>query len=41
MTIRTTYRDQASRDEGIQGGFDGLGDSYDQMEDLLGSLLDR
>ena len=40
LTIRTTYRDKASRDEGIQGGFDGVGDSFDQMEDLLRSLLD-
>ena len=40
LTIRTTYRDKASRDEGIQGGFDGVGDSFDQLEDLLRSLLD-
>ena len=40
LTITTTYRDKASRDEGIQGGFDGVGDSFDQMEDLLSSLLD-
>ena len=24
LTIRTTYRDKASRDESIQGGFDGV-----------------
>jgi uncharacterized protein YndB with AHSA1/START domain len=41
MTIRTTFRDKASRDEDIQSGFDGVGDSFDQMEDLLTSLLDR
>jgi uncharacterized protein YndB with AHSA1/START domain len=40
MTVRTTYRDKVSRDEGIQGGFDGVGDSFDQMEDVLRSLLD-
>ena len=40
LTITTTYRDKASRDESIQGGFDGVGDSFDQMEDLLRSLLD-
>jgi uncharacterized protein YndB with AHSA1/START domain len=39
LTIRTTYRDKASRDEGIQGGVDGVGDSFDQLEDLLRSLL--
>jgi uncharacterized protein YndB with AHSA1/START domain len=38
MTIRTTYRDKASRDESIQGGFDGLEESFDQAEDLLMSL---
>jgi hypothetical protein len=41
MTIRTTYRDKASCDEGIQGGFDGLGSSFDQADDLLRSLLGR
>jgi uncharacterized protein YndB with AHSA1/START domain len=39
MTIRTTYRDMASRDEGIRGGFDGIEDSFDQMDDVLRSLL--
>jgi uncharacterized protein YndB with AHSA1/START domain len=39
LTVRTTFRDKASRDENIQGGFDGVGDSFDQMEDLLTSLL--
>jgi uncharacterized protein YndB with AHSA1/START domain len=39
LTIRTTYRDKASRDEGIRGGFDGVGDSFDQLEDLLRALL--
>jgi uncharacterized protein YndB with AHSA1/START domain len=38
MTIRTTYRDKASRDESIRGGFDGLEESFDQAEDLLRSL---
>jgi uncharacterized protein YndB with AHSA1/START domain len=41
MTITTAYRDKASRDEGIQGGFDGVEDSFDQTEDLLRSLLDQ
>jgi uncharacterized protein YndB with AHSA1/START domain len=41
LTIRTTYRDKASRDEGIQGGFDGVGESFDQADDLLRSLLGR
>jgi uncharacterized protein YndB with AHSA1/START domain len=40
MTNRMTYRDKASRDEEIQGGFDGVGNSFDKMEDLLRSLLD-
>jgi uncharacterized protein YndB with AHSA1/START domain len=40
LTIRTTYRDKASRDEGIQGGFDGVEDSFDGLEDLLRSMLD-
>jgi len=40
LTTRLTFRDKASRDEDIQGGFDGVGDSFDQMEDLLISLLD-
>jgi uncharacterized protein YndB with AHSA1/START domain len=39
LTVRTTYRDKASRDEGIRGGFDGLGESFDGLEDLLRSLL--
>lgn len=39
VTIRSTYRDKASRDRGIQNGFDGVGSSFDQMEDLLRSLL--
>jgi uncharacterized protein YndB with AHSA1/START domain len=39
MKITTTYRDKAGRDEGIQGGFDGVGESFDQMENLLRSLL--
>jgi uncharacterized protein YndB with AHSA1/START domain len=41
MTVRTTYRDKASRDEGIKNGFDGVEDSFDQLEDLLRSLLER
>jgi hypothetical protein len=40
LTNRLTFRDRASRDEDIQGGFDGVGSSFDQMEDLLRSLLD-
>jgi uncharacterized protein YndB with AHSA1/START domain len=40
LTIRSTYRDTASRDESMQGGFDGVEDSFDQVEDLLRSLLD-
>jgi uncharacterized protein YndB with AHSA1/START domain len=40
LTIRSTYRDKASRDEAVKGGFDGVGDSFDQMEDLLRSILD-
>ncbi len=39
LAVRTTYRDKASRDESIQGGFDGLEESFDQLEDLLTSLL--
>jgi uncharacterized protein YndB with AHSA1/START domain len=38
MTIRTRYRDQASRDESIQNGFDGVESSFDHLEDLLRSL---
>jgi uncharacterized protein YndB with AHSA1/START domain len=38
MTIRTTYRDKASRDESIKGGFDGAEDSFNQLEDVLRSL---
>ena len=40
MTITTTYRDKAGRDESVRGGFDGVGESFDQLEDLLTSLLD-
>ena len=43
LTNRMTYRDKGSRDEEIQharGGQDGVGESFDQMEDLLRSLLD-
>jgi len=40
LTTRLTFRDKASRDEDIQGGFDGVEDSFDSMEDLLRSLLD-
>jgi uncharacterized protein YndB with AHSA1/START domain len=39
LMVRTTYRDKASRDEAVQGGFDGVGSSFDHMEDLLTSLL--
>lgn len=38
MTVRTTYRDKASRNEAVKGGFDGVEDSFDQLEDLLRSL---
>jgi uncharacterized protein YndB with AHSA1/START domain len=38
MTTRLTFRDKASRDEDIQGGFDGVEDSFDHMEDLLSEL---
>jgi uncharacterized protein YndB with AHSA1/START domain len=41
MTIKLAFRDKASRDENIQGGFDGQEDSFDKMEDLLRSLLDQ
>jgi uncharacterized protein YndB with AHSA1/START domain len=40
MTTTLTFRDKASRDEDIQGGFDGVQTSFDQVEDLLSSLLD-
>ncbi len=40
LTNRMTYRDKASRDEEIQGDHDGIQDGFDQMEDLLRSLLD-
>jgi hypothetical protein len=39
LTTRLTFRDKASRDEDIQGGFDGVGESFDHMEDLLTALL--
>ena len=40
MTTTLTFRDKASRDEDIQGGVDGVQTSFDQVEDLLSSLLD-
>jgi uncharacterized protein YndB with AHSA1/START domain len=40
LTMKSTYRDKASRDANIQGGQDGVGESLDAMEDLLRSLLD-
>jgi uncharacterized protein YndB with AHSA1/START domain len=40
MTMTMTYRDKASRDEEIQSGFDGVDDSFQNMEDLLRSLLE-
>ena len=40
MTIRTTFRDKASRDENIKDGVDGMTQSADQIEDVLRSLLD-
>jgi uncharacterized protein YndB with AHSA1/START domain len=39
LTIRSTYRDKASRDEGIKNGLDGVGESFDQLEDLLTALV--
>jgi uncharacterized protein YndB with AHSA1/START domain len=39
LTMTLTFRDKASRDEDIQGGFDGMQDSLDQLEDHLGALL--
>jgi uncharacterized protein YndB with AHSA1/START domain len=39
LTILTTYPDQASRDESIQAGFDGVEESFDDLENLLTSLL--
>jgi uncharacterized protein YndB with AHSA1/START domain len=39
MTIRLAYRNQASRDEDIQNGYDGQQSSFDKMEDLLTSLV--
>jgi uncharacterized protein YndB with AHSA1/START domain len=40
MRLTLTFRDKASRDEDIQFGFDGVQTSFDQVEDLLWSLLD-
>jgi uncharacterized protein YndB with AHSA1/START domain len=40
LATTLTFRDKASRDEDIQGGFDGVQNSFDQMADLLRSLLD-
>ena len=40
LTVRSTYQDQASRDKAVLGGFDGVGESFDQLEDVLRSLLD-
>lgn len=40
MTIRTTFRDKASRDENIKDGVDGMKQSADQIEGVLRSLLD-
>jgi uncharacterized protein YndB with AHSA1/START domain len=39
MTSTLSFRDQAGRDH--MTTFDGQEDSYDKMEDLLRSLLDR
>jgi uncharacterized protein YndB with AHSA1/START domain len=39
LTVRSTYSDKASRDIAIKGGFDGVGESFDQLEDLLRSML--
>lgn len=40
MTIRTRFRDKASRDENIKDGVDGMKESADQIEGVLRSLLD-
>lgn len=40
LTIRTTFRDKASRDENIKDGVDGMKQSADQIEGVLRSLLD-
>lgn len=40
LAVRTTYRDKASRDENILGGFGGVEDSFDNVAGLLRSLLD-
>jgi uncharacterized protein YndB with AHSA1/START domain len=40
LTIRVRFRDKASRDEDIQGGVEGMQSSYDNIEDVLRSLLD-
>ena len=40
VTMRLTYRDEASRDEDVQAGFDGQQSSFDKMEDVLRSLVD-
>jgi uncharacterized protein YndB with AHSA1/START domain len=39
MTTKLTFADKAARDEDIEGGFEGLEQSYDKLEDLLSSLL--
>jgi len=43
VAMKMTYRDKATREEEIQhgqDGQDGVGESLDQMEDLLRSLVD-
>jgi hypothetical protein len=40
MTTKMTFRSKADRDEDIKGGFEGVQESFDSMEDLLRSLLD-
>jgi uncharacterized protein YndB with AHSA1/START domain len=40
MTTRMTFGNKADRDEDIKGGFEGVQESFDSMEDLLRALLD-
>jgi uncharacterized protein YndB with AHSA1/START domain len=41
LMMRLTYRDKASRDEDVQNGSDGQQSSFDKMEDVLRSLVER
>ena len=40
MTTKVTFNDKADRDEDIAGGTEGVQESFDNLEDLLRSLLD-